>query len=117
MVITTAAKSSAVSSALNFFDSFTYGAVGFGSQVEATATALVNEQARNLLENVVKDLAAGTYIFTLKVAPSQAVGTITEFGIFDAATGGSLGVYNIDSGVVKSNTEQHIIYLYLEVTA
>ena len=106
--------------ALNFFDTYGYMAVGSGvNSFSPGQTTLITEQVRNLLESATKNTLAGTYIFVVLLGLSEGNGfTLTEVGLFDAASSGNMSTRNIlPVSVVKTSDFKLRITLTVTVTA
>jgi len=74
---------------------------------DATNTTLTDEIVRVALVSATKNLSAGTYTFIARLSLSQANGTITKMALFDASSGGNMGVEESysDSFVKTSDDE------------
>jgi len=106
-------------SALDAFDAYTHIAVGDDNTTPtASDTALGNEVLRKTFEESVKNLGAGTYLFEIRVALTEANGsTIKEIAVFDAASGGNLATRNLTQEVVKTSDKEVVIDVQVTITA
>lgn len=118
MVVTSTGLNNAKSSALNFFDNFTYMGIGTSNKVENPSdTTMGNEVVRDLIDEVTKSLGPGTYDFECSFELSDASGqTLREVAIFDASTGGNMGIRKIlPVQVNKTDDEELVIKLRVSV--
>ena len=97
--------------ALGEFDIFTHIAFGDDNTTpSASNTTLNNEVLRKTLEDSIKNTGTGTYLFEMRVALTEADGeTIREIGIFNQATGGTMGTHNLTQEVAKTNDKEVVI--------
>ena len=118
MKVQTQQITSIKSSSLDTFDIYTYIGIGDGTTTPTVAdTTLTNETLRKLLASSVKDLSLGTYRFEIRVALTEANGTIiSEVAIFNQATGGLMGAKDLlGTNVTKTADKEVIIILEVEV--
>jgi len=118
MVIVQDILDSVSSTALNAFDSFTHIALGDDNTTPTVSdTALGNEFIRKTFEESIKNTSVHTYLFEIKLGLSEGNGnTIKEIGIFDASTGGVLGIRNLTNEVAKTSDIEMVIDLQVSIS-
>ena len=119
MVVVQDILDSVASAALDAFDSFTHIALGDDNTPPTVSdTALGNEFIRKTFEESIKNTSVNTFLFEIKLGLSEGNGnTIREIGIFDAASGGTLGVHNLTNEVAKTSDKEVVIDLQVSVSA
>lgn len=102
---------------INYLDNFSHIAIGDnGTAPSVGNTSLLSEQFRELISETAKDLSAGEYIFTMRLGSVDAVGvTIREVGIFDANTGGNMGIRETVEEYAKTSSDDIWIDVFVEV--
>jgi len=103
---------------LDVFDSVTHVAFGYStitSTPHPTDTGLQVEAYRRPIESKTKDLVENTYTFETRIPIPQLVSeTITEIGLFDAASGGNMAA-RLLPGVVVSKTDSDEILITIRI--
>ena len=91
----------------------TYGSIGTATPAaSASDTALGNEVFRDSRDDF-DDSVSNAVTVSLKIAITEANGNkLTEFGWFNASTGGSLWTRNVLTGITKTND----IQVYFDTT-
>ena len=120
MVVSETIITSVKTEALSSFDTVTH--MGFGTSGTAATisdTTLGAEVIRKALEASSKDIGAGTYRFTGKLALGEGNGnTFQENGTFNASSGGTMFTRNTYTGVAKTSDVElsSIVEVKVEVT-
>jgi len=98
---------------LDSMDIYDYIAVGTGTATPLiTDTALGTEVDRNITTSNIKNVALGTYLFATTFTVSEANGnTLSEYGVFDLASGGEMWSRNlITPNIVKTTDIEVVAY-------
>lgn len=92
-------------------DGFDYIGIGTDNTTPGISdTSLGAEVDRNILTGTTQNLAAGTYLFGTKFTLAEANGnTIKEFGIFNASSGGDMGLRNLVTPNITKTADVEII--------
>jgi hypothetical protein len=90
MVITTNLLDLAKNTALSELQNYSYMAVGEGLDVENPASTALSSEIERKQGVITNDSGAGTTEIVTTYSLSEAVGTITEVGVFDTSSLGNL---------------------------
>ena len=117
MVVTLVSVDALKSDILDLMDVYTHLAVGTGTTPPVGAdTTLETEVDRNALTSNIKNVALGTYLFATTFSVSEANGnTLSEHGIFDAASSGDMWLRNLISPVIVKTADIEAV-IYSQVT-
>jgi len=122
MVLTTYTLDIGNEKALDAFDTVTHIAYGISTitgTTDPTDTGLQAEAYRRPIESKTQDTLNGLYTFETRLPITQLVSeTITEIGLFDAASGGNLAVRIIlTNPISKTDSDEILITIRLKVNS